>query len=263
MQQPTKTLPSDPSSAPARHIAIVGATSAMAEHCARLWLGQGPARLTLLGRDAARLERVAQDLRVRSPQSRIDTMTADFLRPEDIARAVDEICAGGAPDIALIAHGTLPEQRQCEADLDVCAEAMAVNGISPALFAERFATHLQRAGRGRIGLIGSVAGDRGRKSNYAYGAAKGMLERYAQGLQHRLAGSGVAVTLIKPGPTATPMTANLSQNVGKLASVESVARAIVAAVDAGRPVAYAPGKWRLIMLVSRHLPRFVFNRMDI
>ena len=73
----------------------------------------------------------------------------------------------------------------------------------------------------------------------------------------------MAVTLIKPGATATPMTANLSQNVGKLASVESVARAIVAAVDAGRPVAYAPGKWRLIMLVIRHLPRFVFNRMDI
>jgi NAD(P)-dependent dehydrogenase (short-subunit alcohol dehydrogenase family) len=108
-----------------------------------------------------------------------------------------------------------------------------------------------------------VAGDRGRRSNYVYGAAKGLVTRYAQGLQHRLAGSGSAlrVVLVKPGPTATPMTAHLPQR--GLAPVELVARTIVQGSKAGKPVVYAPGKWALIMMVIRHLPAFVFNKMNI
>lgn len=244
-------------------IVIVGATSAMAEHCARLWLGAHSAQLVLIARDAAKLERLAQDLQVRSPQSQVSVRSCDFLSPEDIARTLDEIAATGPIDIALIAHGTLPDQAQCQTDLQLNAQTLEINAISPVLFAERIAQHMERAGRGKLGLIGSVAGDRGRQSNYVYGAAKGLMERYAQGLQHRFAGSGVSITLIKPGPTATPMTANLSQNVGKLASVESVAASIVAGMDKGKPVVYAPGKWWLIMMVIRHLPRFVFNKMRI
>jgi short-subunit dehydrogenase len=122
---------------------------------------------------------------------------------------------------------------------------------------------MARAGRGALGIIGSVAGDRGRKSNYVYGAAKGLVERYAQGLQHRLAGSGVTVTLVKPGPTDTPMTSHLKQQGAKLADVESVARDIVDGIAAGRPEVYTPGKWALIMAVIRNLPRPVFHRMNI
>jgi short-subunit dehydrogenase len=116
--------------------------------------------------------------------------------------------------------------------------------------------------RGTVAVIGSVAGDRGRKSNYVYGAAKGLVDRYLQGLRHRFAGSGVKIAVIKPGPTDTPMTAHLKGST-KLASVEAVARDIVDALARGKEVVYVPGKWRVIMLIIRHLPGFVFNKMNI
>ncbi len=245
-------------------IVVIGATSAIAEHCVRLWLKQDRAEVVLLGRDLARTERVAADLRVRAPRSSVQAVLADFADPAAIQRQVDAICAGGAVDIVLIAHGSLPDQALCQADLGAGQEALVVNGVSPALFAEAFIGHMVKADRGTLGLIGSVAGDRGRKSNYVYGAAKGLVTRYAQGLQHRLAASGaVKVVLIKPGPTDTPMTAHLKQQGEKLASVERVARDIVDGMRSGKAVVYAPGKWAVIMMVIRHLPRFVFNKMDI
>lgn len=246
-----------------RRIVIVGASSSIAEHCARRWVQAAPVDLTLLGRDAARLERIAADLRVRSPQSMLRVLVADFLDAASIEATVAAIVAEGPVDIVLIAHGSLPEQQQCQQELRRCREALEINAISPVLFAEAFAAHLTRANRGTLALIGSVAGDRGRRSNYVYGSAKGMVTRYAQGLRHRFAGSGVKIVLIKPGPTDTPMTAALKARGAKLAAVEDVAGDIVAAVERGQAVAYAPGKWQLIMLVIRHLPAFVFNKLNI
>lgn len=246
-----------------KKIVIIGASSAIAEHCVRLWLQNQPADLTLVGRDANRIERVAADLRVRSPESEIRVIQAEFMEPAAINATVESIVELGNVDIVLIAHGSLPDQAECQNDLLACRNALEINGISPVLYAEAFAIKMEKANRGTIALIGSVAGDRGRKSNYVYGAAKGLLMRYAQGLQHRFAGTGVKVVLIKPGPTDTPMTAHLKKNGGKLASVESVAKLIFDGVQGGKQVVYAPGKWALIMMVIRHLPRFVFNKMDI
>lgn len=246
-----------------KRIVIIGATSAIAEHCARLWLEKQPADLDLVGRDAQRMERVATDLQVRSPQSRIRVVQADFLNPEAISATVGDIFQSGRVDIVLIAHGALPDQTRCQSDLPSCRDALEINGTSPVLYAEAFAKEMEKANHGTIALIGSVAGDRGRKSNYVYGAAKGLVTLYAQGLQHRFAGSGVKVVLIKPGPTDTPMTAHLKGKGAKLAPVEGVARQIVEGVEAGKPVIYAPGKWRLIMLIIRNLPAAIFNKMDI
>ena len=244
-------------------IVIVGATSSIAEHCARLWLQAGAQRLVLVGRDLARTEQLATDLRVRAPQATVTAQATDLLDPAAIRRTVDGIVADGVPATVLIAHGSLPDQAACQQDLAAAAEALHVNATSPVLFAEAFAGPMQQAGRGRIAIIGSVAGDRGRKSNYVYGAAKGLVTRYAQGLQHRLAATPVRVTLVKPGPTDTPMTAQLKARGAKLASVESVAAAIVRGVENGTPVVYAPAKWMVIMMIIRHLPRFVFDKMDI
>jgi decaprenylphospho-beta-D-erythro-pentofuranosid-2-ulose 2-reductase len=246
-----------------KRIVIIGATSAIAEHCARLWVTDAVVDLTLVGRDPDKAERVAADLRVRSPQSVIRVHEADFIDPLAIRRLVDGIVAEGSIDIVLIAHGSLPDQAVCQQDLTACHEALTVNGISPVLFAEAFAGHLQKANHGALAIIGSVAGDRGRKSNYVYGAAKGLIMRYAQGLQHRLANTGVKVVLIKPGPTDTPMTASLKQQGGRLAKVQEVAELIVKAINQGKPVVYAPAKWAVIMMVIRHLPRFVFNKLEI
>jgi short-subunit dehydrogenase len=246
-----------------KKIVIIGATSAIAEHCARLWVKESPINLVLLGRDQVKTELVAADLRVRSPQSTITVQTTDFLDPSRIREWANRIVAEGLPDIVLIAHGSLPDQMACQQDLGLCEEALAVNGVSPALFAEAFARHMQQADTGRLAIIGSVAGDRGRKSNYIYGAAKGLVTRYAQGLQHRLAGTNVKVILIKPGPTDTPMTAQLKCKGAKLADVGTVAQTIVNGIGRGTPVVYAPGKWALIMMVIRHLPLRIFNILNI
>jgi decaprenylphospho-beta-D-erythro-pentofuranosid-2-ulose 2-reductase len=235
----------------------------MAERCARLWVEESPKSLVLLGRDQGKTELVAQDLRVRSAQSKVAVQTTSFLDASRIREWADRVVSEGMPDIVLIAHGSLPDQSACQRDLTLCREALEVNGVSPVLFAEAFAEHMQKAGSGTLAIIGSVAGDRGRKSNYVYGAAKGLVTRYVQGLQHRFAGTNVKVVLIKPGPTDTPMTAQLKEQGAKLADVSTVAKSILDGIARGTPVVYAPRKWALIMMIIRHLPRFVFNKMDI
>lgn len=243
-----------------RHIVIIGATSGIATQCARQWAGSASA-MTLVARNQQALDEMAADLIVRNPLLKLACMTGEFIEPAGIQAMVEAI--DGVIDTVLIAHGSLPDQSACEQDLPQCAHAITVNALSPALIAEAFARRMAVAGHGTLAVIGSVAGDRGRKSNYVYGAAKGLVTRYCQGLQHRFAGSGIKVVLIKPGPTDTPMTAHLKQAGTKLASAETVAGCIVRGIADGKPVIYAPGKWLVIMMIIRHLPRFIFNRMNI
>jgi decaprenylphospho-beta-D-erythro-pentofuranosid-2-ulose 2-reductase len=246
-----------------KRIVIIGATSAIAEHCARLWVKNESVDLTLVGREASKTERVAADLRVRSPQSVVNILEANFIDPLSIRQLVDGIIAAGAVHTVLIAHGSLPDQAVCQQDLNACHEALTVNGLSPVLFAEAFAGHMQKANRGTLAIIGSVAGDRGRQSNYVYGSAKGLVARYAQGLQHRLAGTDVKVVLVKPGPTDTPMTAHLTDQHTHLAKVDNVARLIVEGIEKGRLVIYAPAKWKFIMLIIIHIPSRIFASLNI
>lgn len=237
---------------------IVGAASGIAEACTRLWAAEGGRDFVLLGRNSSALDAIAADLRVRDPQADITTITDDLAEAGAVDRAIAQLPR--RPDTALIAFGQLPEQSALEQSTNALAASMTVNGLAPVLWAEALA----RAAHGhhcRIAVIGSVAGDRGRKSNYAYGAAKGMVERYVQGMQHRFAKGGPILTLIKPGPTSTAMTAHMDQS--KMAPVSRVAEDIVAGIVKGKPVVYTPGKWALIMTVIRNLPRAVFNRMDI
>ena len=235
----------------------------MAEHCARLWVTESPKTMVLLGRDPVKTERVAQDLRIRSGQSVIAVETTDFLEPGKISEWVDQVCAKGVPEIVLIAHGSLPDQKECQQNLLQNQQALQLNGVSPVMFAEAFAAYMEQANKGTLAIIGSVAGDRGRKSNYVYGAAKGLVTRYAQGLQHRLAKTNVRVVLIKPGPTKTPMTATQKGKEAKMADVTAVATNIVNGIANTKPVVYAPAKWAVIMMVIRHLPRIIFNKLDI
>lgn len=244
-------------------VVIVGGTSAIAEHCARLWVQKHPVDLTLIARDAGRAERIASDLKIRGSESCFRVVQANFLDPSAIQSTVDEVMTSEAVDIVLIAHGSLSDQVACQDDVRTCRDSLEINGISPVLYAEAFSKYMAEVDHGTLAIIGSVAGDRGRKTNYVYGAAKGLLDRYAQGMQHRFAGTGVKIVLIKPGPTATPMTNHLVASGARLAPVEKVASGIVAAIERGVSIAYVPGKWRLIMLVIRHLPARIFNRLNI
>jgi short-subunit dehydrogenase len=243
-----------------KRIVIVGATSAIAEECARQWASIKPTHFVLLGRNLERLNRLAADLQIRYPSTEVDLIEANFIDPIQIQSTVDAIYKQGSVSIVLIAHGSLPGQEDCQQDLKLCKETIEINGISPCLYAEVFAQHMKKQDQGVIALISSVAGDRGRKSNYVYGAAKGLVTRYAQGLQHRFATTNVQITLIKPGPTDTPMTAGMK---GNLASPQEVAKIIVNGIAQKKLTIYAPGKWWLIMMIIRHLPNFIFNKLNI
>lgn len=246
-----------------KRIVIVGATSLIAEQAARIWVEKEAVDLTLIGRDKIKLDKIVADLRVRNASSRVQSIKADFLDPILIANTVDDVAALGKIDIVLIAHGSLPNQQTCQTDLIACHQALEINAVSPVLFAEAFAQHLAQNNHGTLALIASVAGDRGRKSNYIYGAAKGLLLRYAQGLQHRFAGTKVKVVLINPGPTDTPMTAHLKTEGMKLAPVEYVAKHMVQAIEKGVNKAYIPRQWQIIMSIIRLLPAPIFNRLNI
>ncbi|MCB1954246.1 MAG: SDR family NAD(P)-dependent oxidoreductase [Rhodocyclaceae bacterium] len=244
-----------------RRIVIVGATSRIAECCARLWAAQG-AEFLLLGRDATRLEQVAADLRVRGGQC--ETRVFDAGCAPDVEGLVDGAYAWrDAIDLLLIAHGTMPPQERAQQDLGLARQVLEINGVSVCLIAEAFAGRMLARGAGTLAIIGSVAGDRGRQSNYLYGAAKGLVARYAEGLRHRLHGTGVSVVLIKPGPTETPMTVGADIGPVTLAQPEDVAHEIVRGIDAGRRTIYCPAKWRWIMALIRHVPERLFLRWRI
>ncbi|MDF2444406.1 MAG: decaprenylphospho-beta-D-erythro-pentofuranosid-2-ulose 2-reductase [Subtercola sp.] len=245
-------------------LVVIGATSAIASNCTRLWLEGGASSALLIGRDQAGLDRLATDLRVRFPQARIETSSMDLLDVTAIGEAVTGFAGPGTAGAeagsgltVLVAHGSMTEQSESQTDLAKAADVLQVTGVSPSLWIEALADTMTA---GTIAVLGSVAGDRGRKKNYIYGASKGLIERMAEGLQHRLAGSELRVVLVKPGPTATPMTAGMPQ--GGLAPVAAVAADVVKGVNAGRPVVYAPLKWQAIMTVVRLIPRPVFNRLD-
>ncbi len=243
-------------------ILVIGATSALAEATARLWAAEGH-RLHLIGRDAERLAAIAADLKVRGAEA-VTVERSDLLDHAGHAAAIDRAIASlDGLDIALIAHGSLGDQKACEADVGLALRELDTNAISVVSLLTLLGDRCAARQHGTIAVIGSVAGDRGRKSNYVYGAAKGLVGLFAEGMQHRFADSPVRLVLIKPGPTDTPMTAHLKTAGARLADPAKVAAAIHRAIGRGTPVAYVPGIWRPIMWLIRNLPRPLFNRLDI
>ncbi|POR55954.1 short-subunit dehydrogenase [Paraburkholderia eburnea] len=245
-----------------KNILIVGGSSAIATACARQWAAEG-ARLFLAGRQSVRLDAVAQDLRVRGAP---DVLTYvldvnDHQQHAGLLAACSD--AFGPIDVVLIAHGTLSDQALCERDVDATLREMNTNAISTIALLTLLANTLQAQGRGTIAVISSVAGDRGRASNYVYGAAKAAVTAFCEGLRARLFKSGVNVLTIKPGFVDTPMTAGLALPGPLVASPERVARDIVHAVARRKDTLYTPWFWSAIMLVICSLPRFVFKRVSL
>jgi len=243
------------------NIAIFGATSGIAECVGREYAKRGDC-LYIVARDTQRLDAIARDLRVRGAAA---VHTSGF-RAEDRkshGQLVADIWqALGQVDVALVAHGILPNQEACESDPDVALTSLETNAISVASILGWIANRFQAQGSGTIAVISSVAGERGRSSNYVYGAAKALVDAYASGLRHRLYKSNVKVTLIKPGFVDTRMTAHLSK--GPLwVSADRAGRLIVRAVDRGRSTAYVPAFWRYIMWVVRSLPERIFLRTNL
>ena len=240
-------------------VLILGANSAIAEQIARLMAAKGVG-LYLTGRDSGRLEVIAADLRARGA-SQVTIEKLDVTDAPALAGVVERSAGAlGTLDAVLFAAGQLPDQAEVNADFDLLRHTLEVNALSAMVVLNEAATYFEHQGHGQLVAIGSVAGDRGRATNYAYGAAKGALEIFMSGLRQRLHKSSVQVLLFKPGFVDTPMTADFPK--GPLwASPQRVAEDIVRAMEKGRSVIYTPWFWRWIMLVIRHIPERLFVRL--
>ena len=245
-----------------RNILILGTTSAIAEATARRFAARG-ARFYLVGRNPEKLAAIARDLEIRGGQPvHHESLDLDRLDQHPLLLERAEQALGGI-DIALIAHGTLPDQGACQQSVAMTLAALHTNALSVISLATLLASSFEARGQGVLVAIGSVAGDRGRRSNYVYGAAKGMVGLFLQGLRNRLNGQGIQIITIKPGFVDTPMTAAFEKKGLLWAQPDRIAKGIIGAVEHRRDVVYLPWFWRWIMAVIRPIPEGVFKRMKL
>jgi short-subunit dehydrogenase len=244
------------------NILIVGATSAMAHESAKCFAAAGAPRFLLVGRDAQKLAVVAADLRARGA-THVDLLECDLANTgacEELAAKAT--AALGKIDVALVAHGVLGVQAEAQASYAASEALLRVNFLSYVAILTALANVFEAQRSGVIAAISSVAGDRGRQSNYVYGAAKAGLSAFLGGLRNRLAKSGVHVVTIKPGFVASPMTAHLQQGA-LFVPASRAGQDIHRAVVKRRNTAYVPFFWCYIMLIIKAIPEFVFKRLKL
>ncbi len=242
-------------------ILIIGATSAIAKETVKMFAAKG-AQLFLVARNEEKLKVLASDLMVRGAQ-KVDFMALDlnnFDRHELLFDKAIQSLQG--IDIVLIAYGTLCDQKACEQSYKIAEQELRTNFLSIVSLLTSIANHFERQRDGCIAVITSVAGDRGRQSNYVYGTAKGALGIFLQGLRNRLCKSGVSVVTIKPGFVDTPMTAGFKKGLLFVAP-DVVAKGIYKAIQKRKDVVYVPFFWRVIMAVIKSIPEFIFKKLEL
>ncbi len=242
-------------------ILVFGANSAICHEFLKLYAAAG-AKFFLVARNSEKLLAIADDLVARGGAIG-GTASYDFTdwqQHEDcVIKARESL---GKIDIAVVAHGSLPRQAECETSAAAVTACMDDNFTSAAVIIQACAQQLSLQGHGTLAVLSSVAGDRGRKSNYTYGAAKAGINTLLQGLQGRFSGSSVKIVNIKLGMVISPMTADMKH--GPIwATPDAIAPTICRAIARGRRVCYVPGYWRVIMLVIRCLPTHVLAKLPI
>lgn len=238
-------------------VLIFGATSTIAGDVARVYARRG-ARLYLVGRNAEKLAALAAEL---GDAAVIGTAAADFTDTAGAAALVAAaLSTAGDVDVAVVAHGLLGDQLATERDFAAAARVIDTNFVSVVALLIPLANHFEGRGAGHLAVLSSVAGERGRPRNYTYGAAKGALNVYLQGVRSRLSPRGIGVHTLKLGPVDTPMTVDHRKTL-LFARAPAVAAAIVRAIDGNRAEAYVPWFWRIIMAVVRWIPEPLFRRI--
>ena len=244
-----------------KKILIIGATSAIAEQCARIWAGRGD-ELYLVARDKERLTTMSADLKLRGAFN-VSAYCADVSEVDkhnELLNVAEKVM--NHIDVSLIAHGTLPDQKACESDVGRTLVEIKANALSTVSLLTLIADRFEQKGSGSICVISSVAGERGRASNYIYGSAKAMITVFASGLRQRLHKSNVSVITIKPGLVDTPMTSGFKK--GPLwARPNIVAEKIVKAIDKNAPEVYAPGFWKVVMFIIKLIPNKIFRLISL
>ena len=242
-----------------KKILIIGATSAIAEHCARIWASRGN-ELYLVARNEERVKIIASDLKVRGAAQVITYCTDlnDIERHSKILELVQNTMKG--VDVVLIAHGTLSSQKSCEGSVSETLNEIKTNALSTISLLTLLANQFEEKKDGTICVISSVAGDRGRASNYVYGSAKAMVTTFTSGLRQRLHKSNVAVVTIKPGFVDTPMTSEFTKGL-LWSKPYPVASKIVNAIDKKKTAVYVPAFWYIVMIVIKVIPERFFKRV--
>lgn len=239
-----------------RRVLIIGATSAIATEVARRCATRGD-QLFLIARDAEKLGALERELRL----AVVGTSAGDLTETEASARHVARAAAAlGGIDLALIAHGLLGDQRQTELSYAAADEVLRTNLLSVVALLIPLGNLLEAQGHGTLAVLTSVAGDRGRPRNYTYGAAKGALNLYLQGLRSRLHARRVKVFAIRLGPVVTPMTASHPKNL-LFQRPGPIAEQLLQVLEGRRQDVYLPSYWEPIMAVVRHLPEALFQRL--
>ncbi len=245
----------------ARKILVLGATSGIAEACIRQWAQRGDA-LYLVARNPDRLAAVAADARTRGASS-VGSAVADLddtaAHPELLAHAINGL---GGLDVAFLAMGVLGEQSQAERSFSAAHQILHTNLTAAVSLLTWLANYTAQRHAGTLAVLSSVAGERGRRSNYVYGSSKAGLTAFVDGLRNRIDRDGVRVMTIKPGPVKTAMTETMKGSE-KFADVEAVASTLVKAIDRGKDIVYVPGIWRIIMAVIRAIPERVFKKLNL
>lgn len=242
-------------------VLILGATSGIARAIA-LNLGLRGHSLCLAGRDQDELERLASDLRVRADVTvwtgKFDADDADSHKT--FFDWMVEQC--GVFEGVVLAFGYLGDQQVAQQDWSEASRILHRNFVDAASLLHVAGAFLEKQGTGWIVALSSVAGDRGRMSNYVYGSAKGGLTVFLQGLRSRLQKANVHVMTVKPGPVDTAMTFGMDK-LPLLADPDKVGADIVNALVKGKDVVYVPGPWRLIMFILRSVPEKIFKKTSL
>ena len=242
-----------------KRVLIIGATSSIAEHCARIWAARGD-ELYLVARNESHLKTIVTDLKVRGASN----VTLNCIDLNDMNRHVELLDAAenamGGVDIVLIAHGTLSNQKSCELSVEETLAEIQTNALSTVSLLTLIANRFEAKREGTICVISSVAGDRGRANNYVYGSTKAMITAFTSGLRQRLYKSNVAVVTVKPGFVDTPMTAEFKKGL-LWAKPSAVAEKIVRAIDRKKTEVYAPQFWWFVMLIIKLIPTRIFKRL--
>lgn len=244
-----------------KNILIIGATSAIAKATLRLYAEQNH-NLFLVARNETLLQNIAEDAKIRGA-NQVEWQALDLSNLEQHSSLLETIYQTYPQiDIVLIAHGTLPNQQACQDNVETALQEININALSTISLLTLLANRFETQKSGSIAVITSVAGDRGRQSNYVYGAAKGMVSTFLQGLRNRLNDSQVQVLDIKPGFVDTPMTAEFKK--GALwAQPEQVANSIIKAINNNRNTLYTPWFWWGIMMIIRNIPEVIFKKLKL
>lgn len=252
-------MPKLPQKLPSR-VLVLGATSAIAIGTMRLMAPRG-AHFYLVARDGEKLNAIVRDLTVRGASS-VTARIADLNDMRLHQPLLEEAAATlGTIEMALIAHGILGTQEEAQASYFHAETILRTNFLSPVSLATWLANYFEATRQGTLAVISSVAGDRGRKSNYVYGAGKGGLNVFLDGVRNRIDRAGVQVLTIRPGFVSTPMTAHLRQGI-LFASPQAVGRGILRAVASKKDIVYVPGFWAMIMWVVCKIPERVFKKLN-